>query len=528
MVKLTISESTHKLHTGLGKMTEQLSSEALIMTRILSAFNLLKRVGFAFLLLLDLCSIAPAQPYEPPDTLWTRTFEYDGGVNIRGAIFLPNGTIVITGHLADTGLGQGLFYLVVTSTGETIDFDLYPDDLLIVDGGFVTQTSDGGFALAGTLEIPNAADFRIDKLDSNGALIWERDYPMLGIQEASSIIGLPDGNLLLGGASTRASQPTKFFWMKINGANGDTIWTQQLDQYESDPYGIKSIALDQDNSFLLLGSTNYPDSSNQTDFLFVRSSPEGDVGFAHTYGRNLIDDGFSISAACNGDYVLGGGSVTSDSAAPMWEAYHVRITAEGDTVWTDAHLFGNGHFSQTHKLIGVDNNGFYSTGKAFDSGYKVRLSRHNFDGEIEWEGLYGLSFSSGGNHAEAVDSLGRFVVAYVSVPGEMIIFLTEPDPVLSSSEEYPLLPSSVEIQLLIYPNPFNATTTLKILAPLHVVADITIMNLLGQTVATPFHGKVIQSPFLLSIDGTQFSSGVYFARLQIEQTQTSTQLILLK
>ena len=51
------------LTSGLGKLVGQLSSEALIMTRILSAFNLLKRVGFAVLLLGGGLT-AQAQPYE--------------------------------------------------------------------------------------------------------------------------------------------------------------------------------------------------------------------------------------------------------------------------------------------------------------------------------------------------------------------------------------------------------------------------------------------------------------------------------
>jgi len=48
---LTHSKKSNTLNSGLEKLAGQLSSEAFIMTRILSVFNLLKRVGFAVLVL---------------------------------------------------------------------------------------------------------------------------------------------------------------------------------------------------------------------------------------------------------------------------------------------------------------------------------------------------------------------------------------------------------------------------------------------------------------------------------------------
>ena len=50
MDHLTIPNPRCKLIPGLGKLAEQLSTKATIMTRILSVFKFLKRVGFAVLL----------------------------------------------------------------------------------------------------------------------------------------------------------------------------------------------------------------------------------------------------------------------------------------------------------------------------------------------------------------------------------------------------------------------------------------------------------------------------------------------
>ncbi|MBK6766078.1 MAG: T9SS type A sorting domain-containing protein [bacterium] len=260
----------------------------------------------------------------------------------------------------------------------------------------------------------------------------------------------------------------------------------------------------------------------------VKSSSEGAIEFSRTYGRPLVDTGESITCLESGDFIIGGGSGRQDTAFAIWDAYHLRVTTTGDTVWTNPLQFGNGLFDKTHQVLDTPDDGFYSVGKTANDGYQIRISRHNGEGELEWAGLYGFSFSSSNIHADAVDTLGRFAVAYTYIPGVLSVFMTDPDPALSFSSEKPLLPTTVDIQVLAYPNPFNASATLKIVAPLHVVADLSITNPLGQSVTTLFHGKTDTSPLLISFDGSRLSSGVYFARLQTGNSQTSTQLILLK
>ncbi|MCB9368898.1 MAG: T9SS type A sorting domain-containing protein [Calditrichaeota bacterium] len=85
MNHLTSSKLLTIIASGLGKLVGQRTSEALIMTRILSAFNFLKRVGFAILLLGGLLY---AQPYEP-----FRLYDMVGDTNQRigDVIFEPLG-----------------------------------------------------------------------------------------------------------------------------------------------------------------------------------------------------------------------------------------------------------------------------------------------------------------------------------------------------------------------------------------------------------------------------------------------------
>jgi hypothetical protein len=85
-----------------------------------------------------------------------------------------------------------------------------------------------------------------------------------------------------------------------------------------------------------------------------------------------------------------------------------------------------------------------------------------------------------------------------------------------------------------YPNPFNAGTTipLAIAAP-HEIAQLAIVNLVGQRVATIFSGPLEPGQYQLHWDGRDqhgrpVASGVYFYQLQLGNQQQLRRMLLLR
>ncbi|MFA6980972.1 MAG: YCF48-related protein [Ignavibacteriaceae bacterium] len=79
-----------------------------------------------------------------------------------------------------------------------------------------------------------------------------------------------------------------------------------------------------------------------------------------------------------------------------------------------------------------------------------------------------------------------------------------------------------------YPNPFNPTTTIKFSIPKLSFVTLKIYNLLGQEVGQLVNG--IKSPGIYEVkfNGEEFSSGVYFYRIQADNYSVTRKLIILK
>jgi len=132
-----------------------------------------------------------------------------------------------------------------------------------------------------------------------------------------------------------------------------------------------------------------------------------------------------------------------------------------------------------------------------------------------------------GYNVEIVKQLNGtgFLQRILYSPRRVLIY--EPYGQASSPEnQKPTLPTS--FALYVYPNPFNATTSLKIEVSRAGFYDILLFDVTGRQVAKLFSGR-IDSQQTIAVNAEQFSSGVYFAQLRSgESSLAATKLLLLK
>ena len=85
-----------------------------------------------------------------------------------------------------------------------------------------------------------------------------------------------------------------------------------------------------------------------------------------------------------------------------------------------------------------------------------------------------------------------------------------------------------EISLAVYPNPFNPVTTLRF--ELKDAGDVTlaIFNVNGQKVRELVHRRYDAGRYTVTFDGDELPSGIYFARLAVNQFATTEKLVLMK
>ncbi len=81
---------------------------------------------------------------------------------------------------------------------------------------------------------------------------------------------------------------------------------------------------------------------------------------------------------------------------------------------------------------------------------------------------------------------------------------------LAAPEPHAPLPQSISLE--VYPNPFNATATLKLILPEPGIFRVDLYNLLGQHVEVIWSGAVAYEK-QITFDGQTLSSGLYFVRV---------------
>jgi hypothetical protein len=79
-----------------------------------------------------------------------------------------------------------------------------------------------------------------------------------------------------------------------------------------------------------------------------------------------------------------------------------------------------------------------------------------------------------------------------------------------------------------YPNPFNASVIINYFVPHHAQIRLSIYDILGREIETLLSGAQMAGSYSTAWDATRFSSGMYFCRLQSDQTVLTAKLLLMK
>lgn len=79
-----------------------------------------------------------------------------------------------------------------------------------------------------------------------------------------------------------------------------------------------------------------------------------------------------------------------------------------------------------------------------------------------------------------------------------------------------------------YPNPFNPNTTIKYSVPYASEVELTVINVLGQKVATLVNERKYRGQHIVNFDASSLSSGVYFYSLQSDGFTQTYKMLLVK
>jgi hypothetical protein len=106
------------------------------------------------------------------------------------------------------------------------------------------------------------------------------------------------------------------------------------------------------------------------------------------------------------------------------------------------------------------------------------------------------------------------------------VYFLDWDTIVKAENDYQLPVKPVLINC--YPNPFNVSVNIEFVLNRPGMVSLSIYNIQGQRVSTLFDASISEGEHRITWDGSEFPSGVYFAKLQAGSVSKSVKMLLLK
>jgi hypothetical protein len=92
--------------------------------------------------------------------------------------------------------------------------------------------------------------------------------------------------------------------------------------------------------------------------------------------------------------------------------------------------------------------------------------------------------------------------------------------------------STINLEVSVFPNPFNPTTTINYELPANGYVHVKVYNILGESVADLVNATETKGKHIVSFNGSKYASGIYILTISLESSKknyfTSKKLLLMK
>lgn len=188
----------------------------------------------------------------------------------------------------------------------------------------------------------NSSQILLAKVDTNGNVLWTRQYGGAGYDFAYHLFEMPDKGYMLSGEKTTFPFPnntdTDLFLMKLD-AQFNEIWTQSYGTADEDRAGFSNNSLlTEDTSIIMVGWVNIPNPSFATSKGYViKTDIDGNLLWEkfHEAGGFYIVEHHSVQPATDGNYFVGG--YKNDTNTLQLNSWLMKIDNDGNMLWERLH-----------------------------------------------------------------------------------------------------------------------------------------------------------------------------------------------
>ena len=307
--------------------------------------------------------------------LWNKTYGGTGDDFGRSLVQTSDGGFAIAGSTwTIDGFDGGIFLVKTDASGNQLWNKTYggsnPDE-----GFSVVQTSDGGFAMAGYTGSFGAygIDVFFVKTDANGNQIWLKSYRDISLEYGYSVIQTSDGGYAITGYASGDILLVKW------DASGNQLWNKTYAGIYNDcGYSLVQTI---DGGFAIAGYT-YSSGAGGSDVFLVKTDASGNQLWNKTYGGTNDDFGRSLFQTGDGGFAIAG-YTASFGFGVGYDAYLVKTDAMGNQLWQET--YGGANSDEGYSLVQTSDGGFAIAGSTNSSGAggtDVYLVKTDVEGEF--------------------------------------------------------------------------------------------------------------------------------------------------
>jgi len=159
----------------------------------------------------------------------------------------------------------------------------------------LVETSDGGYAIAGSSGFTPSENFCLVKTNELGVMQWLKTFGGNASDIAYSVVETPDGGLVLAGSTASFGAGSDDYWLVKTDANGNMQWNKTYGGPDSET--AYSLIKTSDGGYAISG-----------DGSLVKTDANGNLEWNQTYGGGSYFTSNSLVETCDGGYIVVGGS----------------------------------------------------------------------------------------------------------------------------------------------------------------------------------------------------------------------------
>jgi hypothetical protein len=185
-----------------------------------------------------------------------------------------------------------------------------------------------GFLLVGNEFLPSGdINGYVAKIDKQGTLIWKNVIGDEEVGKLFSAIAIQDGYLLLGTNYSNGTAHSDVWAVKID-QKGNVVWNKTYGNAEHAAARTGVLAIDGD--YVLAGYAK-PQWKSNYDFLLLKIDQNGHLIWNKTYGGTQSQKAYSMAESADGYVIIG----DIESPQTDTDAIAVKVDFDGNVLWSE-------------------------------------------------------------------------------------------------------------------------------------------------------------------------------------------------